>query len=375
MHSGRVTSSGLSAILADRLSEAASWWTGELADLLSPRLVFLLTNTGARNLLITVADSGDIQLRLRDSAGAVLDQASLSRTEDIAASIDHMLKRKRLASDDVLLGISMPLEKFFFREIIVPGEARRSLDAIALKDLLYHTPFREHEIFHAYRAQAAGAKIELKQMVIRRALVENALAGLDITLESICFVENGGNDDGYPARIFLKDRAPKRKALRWLYAGMTAVCAVMALAALALEDRGQQARLAALSDEMAAVQEQAKKVRSALDAAREEQQALHELREKKHVIPGMLQIWEEISRILPDNSWVQEMRLARRGGDGELTLTLSGFSSAAATLVEQLDRSPLLSGVSLTAPVTMDPIEKRERFNLEARIEPRGGGN
>jgi general secretion pathway protein L len=81
-----------------------------------------------------------------------------------------------------------------------------------------------------------------------------------------------------------------------------------------------------------------------------------------------LQVWEELSRILPDDSWVQELRLAQQGQNGH-ELTITGFSTAAASLVEVLDRSTLLANVALTAPISLDPIEKRERFVLKARIE------
>jgi len=48
-----------------------------------------------------------------------------------------------------------------------------------------------------------------------------------------------------------------------------------------------------------------------------------------------------------------------------------GFSSAAASLVGMVDRSALFADASLTAPVTLDPIEGRERLSLQAKLRPR----
>jgi general secretion pathway protein L len=45
-----------------------------------------------------------------------------------------------------------------------------------------------------------------------------------------------------------------------------------------------------------------------------------------------------------------------------------GFSSAAASLVGLVDRSKLFTDASLTAPVTLDSIEGRERFSLQAKL-------
>jgi general secretion pathway protein L len=139
-------------------------------------------------------------------------------------------------------------------------------------------------------------------------------------------------------------------------------------AVLALEHERQRSTLEALEQDVAAAQARALKVRSALDAENETTAALGDLRERKRVGPSLLQVWEELSRILPDDSWVQELRLAQQGQNGH-ELTITGFSTAAASLVEVLDRSTLLANVALTAPISLDPIEKRERFVLKARIE------
>ena len=58
---------------------------------------------------------------------------------------------------------------------------------------------------------------------------------------------------------------------------------------------------------------------------------------------GVLGVWDELSRILPDHTFLTETRLA----DGKVTL--SGFSADAARLVRIIDQSPLFSGAALTA--------------------------
>ena len=50
------------------------------------------------------------------------------------------------------------------------------------------------------------------------------------------------------------------------------------------------------------------------------------------------------------------------------SLTLSGFSPAAATLIEGLEDSALLSEVRFESPVTADPRVRRERFNISADV-------
>jgi len=80
---------------------------------------------------------------------------------------------------------------------------------------------------------------------------------------------------------------------------------------------------------------------------------------------GILEIWDELSRILPDHTLLTEQRLA----DGKVTL--SGFSADAAGLVRILDQSPLFSGASLAAPITPDGVEQKDRFSIVLNVRSR----
>ena len=80
---------------------------------------------------------------------------------------------------------------------------------------------------------------------------------------------------------------------------------------------------------------------------------------------SVLQVWEELSRILPDHTFLTESRLA----DGKVTL--SGFSADAARLVQIIDQSPLFSGTALTAAITPDATEGKDRFSISLKV--RGG--
>jgi general secretion pathway protein L len=80
---------------------------------------------------------------------------------------------------------------------------------------------------------------------------------------------------------------------------------------------------------------------------------------------GILEVWEELSRILPDHTFLTESRIA----DGKVTL--SGFSADAARLVRIIDQSPLFSGATLTAAITPDATERKDRFSISFKV--RGG--
>jgi general secretion pathway protein L len=80
---------------------------------------------------------------------------------------------------------------------------------------------------------------------------------------------------------------------------------------------------------------------------------------------GVLEIWDELSRVLPDHTFLTETRIA----DGRVTL--SGFSADAARLVRIIDQSPLFSGATLAAAITPDATEHKDRFSITFKV--RGG--
>jgi general secretion pathway protein L len=80
---------------------------------------------------------------------------------------------------------------------------------------------------------------------------------------------------------------------------------------------------------------------------------------------GILEIWDELSRVLPDHTFLTETRIA----DGRVTL--SGFSADAARLVRIIDQSPLFTGAALAAAITPDATEHKDRFSISFKV--RGG--
>ena len=74
----------------------------------------------------------------------------------------------------------------------------------------------------------------------------------------------------------------------------------------------------------------------------------------------------ELTRLLPDNTWLVRARLQ---GD---KLVLSGYSSAASSLIGSLESSKALSQVRFSSPVTLDRRVERERFDITANVLPKG---
>ncbi|HSK38229.1 MAG TPA: PilN domain-containing protein, partial [Arenibaculum sp.] len=129
----------------------------------------------------------------------------------------------------------------------------------------------------------------------------------------------------------------------------------------------ERSRLAELEARVEGVRARALEV-DALErrlAGRDEE--IHRLVALKTGRPGVTQLLDEVTRRLPDDTWVVQFALR----DGRITL--AGFSAAASALVAPLEASALLREVRFGAPVYTDPQVGLERFTLSAMVE-RGGG-
>ena len=111
----------------------------------------------------------------------------------------------------------------------------------------------------------------------------------------------------------------------------------------------------------------AQRVRAMLDKLEAERAGVMRLRSQKNA-PGVLDAWEEVTRVLPSHSWLTELRLTDLPGAQEQQLVITGVSPAAASLVGLIDRSALFREAALTAPISIDPTEGKERFAIQAKL-------
>ena len=84
--------------------------------------------------------------------------------------------------------------------------------------------------------------------------------------------------------------------------------------------------------------------------------------EKKAAMTLTVELVDEISRILPDHTWVSRVDMS----DGELQL--QGQSLASASLIATIESSPSFENARFRSPVVQIAGTERERFHLSADI-------
>jgi general secretion pathway protein L len=230
------------------------------------------------------------------------------------------------------------------------------------------------DVYHGRSVSApdASGKIVVWQWLVRRAFVHDAASAFGLDVDEVAFVRSstGGDAAGPTPRIALHSNARNRRS--WIRISILALlcgAGVLAVAATVAKYQRQKAIIEDNDSRIATARVRAQKVRSEFDRVQEKQNVLLRLRSQKRDVPGLLDVWEEVTRLLPADSWLTELRLTEVPEKNEQSVAMNGFSAGATDLVKLIDRSPLLADASLTAPVAVDPIEGRERFALLAKFK------
>ncbi|CCD93739.1 hypothetical protein BRAO375_2770014 [Bradyrhizobium sp. ORS 375] len=344
------------------IQRIAGWWRAEFINLLPSRLAAVLFVAG-RPRLVLVRRDGGVSLRLTDPR-AGLDTSETSSMEPEAA-ISALLTRHGLDRHEVALGLRLPETSVYRRDILLPPEARGAVDSIVPQDLLRRTPFKADDIYSDHAAStAADGRIAVQQWVTRRQHVKEAADQVGMSLEQIRFVVFG---DAAPT-IRLAREAEGRQPYRVALAALCCSAVLLAGMVAGLTYVRQQAALDRLESDIAVARRSAERVRATMEQLRERRTALARLRLQRHEQPGLIDVWDEVTRLLPAHSWLTELRLTEGANARSVSVTLTGFSTAAPSLVGIFDGSKLFVDAALTSPVAMDPIEGRERFSLQTRV-------
>ncbi|WP_024516254.1 PilN domain-containing protein [Bradyrhizobium sp. Tv2a-2] len=343
----------------------ARWWLAELRATL-PQRVWSRIDSAARPCLSLAALAGEhVRGRLRTAKGVA--EFTWSTTECSPHSVAEWLATQELRRDDVTVAIELDADRFFRRDLVVPKAALRALPSILAQDIQHRTPFEPEEIWHGATQQSdkpANDVVALSHWIIRRghATAEVARCGLRTVDVDALGITNSGSD--VTPMIALRDQALDQlawasRAVRLM--GFSAIFATLVgIVTILVVEASTTARVERAISEL---REQAGAGLGGSRAAR-----LSALKAG----PGVLDVWEELSRVLPEHTFLSELRIA----DGEISIT--GFSADAAHLVRLVEQSRLFTAAHLTGAITPDLTERKDRFSLAFRVrgtqvhEPRG---
>ena len=357
--------------LAGALSSLRRWWLEEFQALFANPVGRWLLGPRRQTLRLEPAPDG---VKIVWSRGDETPERSrrIDAADYSRSALDDFVGTHKLSPAELDVTLRLPFETFFCRKLILPTAAVSSLDDIVLRDMVKKTPFRAEDVYHHHVVEPASQsdKIVVWQWIIKRRYVDEALQRLQLEIGDVALVDAEAPPHQTPAPLIMLRRSrPGRtwssNALRLLLVS----AAVLAIVAVGARLWRQQSIIDELDAEIVSVRAKAQQVRAQVDTLEKKRAAIVRVRTEKDAIPGLLEVWDQTTAILPLHSWLTELQFSRPGnGSGAQQVSLIGFSEAAASLVGVFEKSSIFRDAALTSPISVDPVEGRERFSMQMKV-------
>ena len=126
--------------------------------------------------------------------------------------------------------------------------------------------------------------------------------------------------------------------------------------------------LATIDAQIAAVEKDAADVRSRLEQIKAKSAEISGLQARKLAAAGRLEIIEELSRILPDEAYLDGVSIESNH------IVADGSAATPEHLISSLESSSLFQNVAFSSPVFRNPGEEKSHFSIRLELETQLAG-
>ena len=353
------TLEGISPV--DQVRRFWRWWTSELALLIPAAL-----RNWARRLRVlplVVAEGGGFSIyRYDGKAWKRIATAQGGTPESLTKALAVELRRARIEK----FAVGLPQGQYLAKTLSIPQAAEENLRNALQYELDRHTPFKAEDV--GFDSAIVGRNDALREIVVRLVIAQkntigNAVAAVAATGMTVAAVQPTLPDrDSLSINLLPHDDEAHRMVqliMRWVPWLLLIALGVVAIALPIFQKRAQVIELLPQVNVAAQQATAADALRQQLDRAQGE---YNFLLIKRYALPTGLQLLSEVTRILPDDTWLQsfELRTTAKGRE----LQLQGETGVAGKMIELFEQSPLVAGATFKSPVTQAPGSAASRFHI-----------
>ncbi len=364
--------------LAQRYSELRmqfmqflQWWRKELTGLL-PQPFSRLHASKMRAAMI-LQDSGET-LSIYYKRGQTFEyNGAVDCGNEAPLSMEEQLQRllgEEYASMQPVLCVAA--KNVVNKLITLPKAAQENLENVLRYELDRHTPFNTAQAYFDYsvvKEDAAAGLIVVSLRVLPRDYVDNLAVKLKhsvswppviVIADDISGCENwerlspfrlsghsAGDDNNDASRINL-----------WLSVVVCFLLAAVLIVPLAKMDT----TVDSLRSQLSGLRKQLQEVEATRGEINAIIQELQSLKQKKDQSKNVMDVMLEITRLLPDDTWLESFEL-KQG-----RIVIQGQSSSATALIALIEASPIFEKVTFQSPVVQNQGNDFERFIIVAQL-------
>jgi general secretion pathway protein L len=359
------------------------WWMSELASLFPGAWRAALQRRFTRPV-IEFADGEAVLWRpeFTDTATrlAVVERVSLigDAAAVLAAGRAAVARIAAKASGGIAMprvSIALGPRQVLRKELVLPAAVEDNLAQTLAYDLDRHTPFRPEQLYFdavVIGRDAAKKTIRVDWVAALKSVVDDARRQVEDWGAVTVSVIPGPPAAGGP-RLNLNPGTARTRPLQWRRWQVWAPIAVVAAVALAavvvplLQKRQYAIALIAANAGAAQRARAADAVRQQLDGMQNE---YNYILTKKYAYPSIVRVLDEVTRVLPDDTWLIqfELKTSGRGKDAQRDLYLRGETADAGKLIALLEDSKVVEQAAPRSPTTKIQGASGEVFDLSARL-------
>jgi len=344
--------------LLGRLRSFWRWWSGELIELLPEKLQKAIAHRQQR--LYVEVDKDTLLLSLGNHAA---QREVLRLPFDMPDAEDSDIPRE--VQQTILL---VPDDKVLARRITLPAAAEENLREVLGFEMDLHTPFEAAEVYYDYTI--VGRDSSRQQLTVDLvyapreavdALVDDA-SSLGIRTD-IVTCRRRDNANLQPVNLLPQElRRTRRFDVKSLNLALTALLAVLLVAAITIPIVQKNRAIAAVEAQVQVAATEAREGAELRQDLEKMAEASQFLVQKKASDLMIVELIDEISRILPDHTWVARVDLS--GNE----LQIQGQSSSASSLISIVESSPWFENARFGSPVVQIAGTDNERFHIAASV-------
>ena len=354
------------APLTRELNEFWSWWISELAGIL-PKNIRAALLPRVERLYLQL--SGDGIKACRGTSESILEIGRYPlAAEALATEQQQALEELAGRSREVVL--CLPPDKVLIRSMTLPLVAEENLREVLGFEMDRQTPFSLDQVYYDYTIKARNSKagtLGLDLILTPRPYLDDLMGKLgDIGFQpqqaTLCR-ENTGQP--HPINLLpesARQQRPDTARYVNLALGVVVLALLVGVIALPLLNKLQVIDLLEARAEM--VTGKAEVTRRLREEVQQLGADARFLADKKQATPLALEIIDELTRLLPDDPWINRLHI--KGQE----VPIQGESASAAALIPLIESSDLLDNPRFRSPVTRLTHTNTERFHLSAELAP-----
>lgn len=354
-----VSLTGFRAPLANFLA----WWLSELKGIGRPISELLQQSSPALTLDLVEQD-----WVLRLHKGKRVKELGRVDPEVNKRDIGALVKKAKLGNTP--LTVLLPKDRVLRKVLDLPAITEAELREALSFEIDRQTPFRPDDVYFDFRVisrRPDTKRLGVELTTVPRATVDKLLAevqrwGLypsrvDVATDDL---KRGSGINLLRGSGDQRGTSPARRALTLLIILLAVSVMYVPVSQLNATDELLQSQVA----------EERKAADRTLGMRAELEQtvkATQFLNERKKNVPSALNVLNELTKVIPDNTWLLTLN------QDNSQLKISGYSAAAAELISALDAVPFFKKPAFTSPIVQEPQRKLERFEISFEVDPDGG--